>query len=88
MDNENNGIVQPHSERGCAEDVLQELAAVMRKHNCVLQVDGNKGIVLGHITSDVMYNARALGLIRKITGSEIEWMPLNWAGDIVKQKAN
>jgi hypothetical protein len=66
-------------------EVLSELSAVMKKHECILLYRAD-AMVLVKITNEVMSQGRAMCFVKQITPVFYEAAPMNWGG-VVKPDA-
>ena len=71
-------IIHPQSgDTERAADILDEIFAVLRKHNCAL-IHTPDQIVLAKVGSPVGHNARVLAHVRQITPDFIESKEIDW----------
>ncbi len=63
-----------------AEDILQELHAVLKKHGCILIHEPN-GMILGKVPPGLGTTVRALAVVKLIAPDHFIWAKIDWSQD-------
>lgn len=77
-------IVNPKSgDTKSAEEILHDLAAVLRQHGCIL-AHARNFFVLAKVEDDALKQARVIAAVTLLTGTVMEWKEIDWSGDLMR----
>ncbi len=63
-----------------AEDILQELHAVLKKHGCILAHESN-GMILGKVPPGLGTTVRVMAVVKLIAPDHFIWAKIDWSKD-------